>query len=109
MAINRTSTAKKENVEKEELIAYKVKVLKVTPRPKREGCYRFSLEVNGVTIYGMEYITYTSKQGEERTFISFPQYQDKDQNYWNHCYFPINDPKYASVKEDIERQIENLL
>lgn len=106
MAINKN--AKKETGT-EELINYDVKVLKVTPRPKRENCYRLNLNVNGVIIYGMDYVTYTNKKGEEKVFMAFPQYQDANNNYWNHVYFPVNDPKYKPVFEDIERQIEILL
>ncbi len=103
---------KKENTEKKEReirTDYEVKVLKVTPRQNREGCYRFSAEVNGITIYGMEYITYTAKGGDQRTFIAFPQYQSSDGKYYNHVYFPVNDPLNTKVFEDIERQIEDLL
>lgn len=103
---------KKENTEKKEReirTDYEVKVLKVTPRQNREGCYRFNAEVNGITIYGMEYITYTAKGGDQRTFIAFPQYQSSDGKYYNHVYFPVNDPLNTKCFEDIERQIEELL
>lgn len=104
---------KKENTtteqKKEVRTDYEVKVLKVTPRKNREGCYRFNCEVNGITIYGMEYITYTAKGGDQRTFIAFPQYQSSDGKYYNHVYFPVNDPMNTKVYGDIERQIEDLL
>lgn len=104
---------KKENntteQKKEVRTDYEVKVLKVTPRQNREGCYRFNAEVNGITIYGMEYITYTAKGGDQRTFIAFPQYQSSDGKYYNHVYFPVNDPLNTKCFSDIERQIEELL
>lgn len=103
---------KKENTEKKEReirTDYEVKVLKVTPRQNREGCYRFNAEVNGITIYGMEYITYTAKGGDQRTFIAFPQYQSSDGKYYNHVYFPVNDPLNTKCFGDIEHQIEELL
>ena len=103
---------KKENnteQKKEVRTDYTVKVLKVTPRQNREGCYRFNAEVNGITIYGMEYITYTAKGGDQRSFVAFPQYQSSDGKYYNHVYFPVNDPLNTKVFEDIERQIEELL
>ena len=99
---------KKENTteQKKEI---RTKVLKVTPRQNREGCYRFNAEVNGITIYGMEYITYTAKGGDQRSFVAFPQYQSSDGKYYNHVYFPVNDPLNTNCFGDIERQIEELL
>ena len=108
MAINNTKNEKQEN-KKEIRTDYEVRVLKVTPRQNREGCYRFNAEVNGITIYGMEYITYTAKGGDQRSFVAFPQYQSSDGKYYNHVYFPVNDPLNTKVFEDIERQIEELL
>lgn len=110
MAINKTE--KKVNAEKaEELFVYNVKVLKVTPRKGKPNCYRFNVEVNGITIYGMDYVSYTDRNGKEQNFIAFPQYKSSsgDDKYYNHVYFPINDPKYKPVYDDIERQIESLL
>lgn len=103
---------KKENTteqKKEVRTDYTVKVLKVMPRQNREGCYRFNAEVNGITIYGMEYITYTAKGGDQRSFVAFPQYQSSAGKYYNHVYFPVNDPLNTKVFGDIERQIEELL
>lgn len=108
MAINNTKNEKQEN-KKEIRTDYEVKVLKVTPRQNREGCYRFNAEVNGITIYGMEYITYTAKGGDQRSFVAFPQYQSSDGKYYNHVYFPVNDPLNTTVFADIEKQIEALL
>lgn len=88
---------------------YEVKVLKVTPRQNKEGCYRFNAEVNGITIYGMEYITYTAKGGDQRAFIAFPQYQSSNGKYYNHVYFPVNDPLNTKCFCEIECQIEELL
>lgn len=95
--------------ELKEKVVYTVRVLKATPRKNKAGCYRFNLDVNGITIYGMDYITYTAKSGDERCFIAFPQYQSSDNNYYNHVYFPINAPEYADVFSEIERQIGELL
>ena len=106
MAINKTN---KTEEQAEEKIVYTVKVLKATPRKNKPNCYRFNAVVNGITVYGMDYITYTGKNGDERTFIAFPQYQSSDGNYYNHVYFPVNDPKYGDVYADIEKQIEALL
>ena len=103
MAIN------KKNEEKTVRTDYEVKILKVTPRKNREGCYRFNADVNGVQIYGMEYITYTAKGGDQRSFVAFPQYQGSDGKYYNHVYFPVNDPMNTAIFDAIEKQIEALL
>ena len=102
-------TKKNETEKKEVRTDYQVKVLKVTPRQNRKDCYRFNAEVNGVTIYGMEYITYTAKNGDEGCFIAFPQYKGSDEKYYNHVYFPVNDPMNTTLFSEIEKQIESLL
>lgn len=109
MAINKE---KKVTAEEGKVIyQYVVKVLKVSPRKGKPRCYRFNAEVNGITIYGMDYVTYTDRSGKERDFIAFPQYKSStgEDKYYNHVYFPVNDPDYRAVYEDIERQIESLL
>ena len=105
MAINN----KKEEQKQEVRTDYEVKILKVKARENRKDCYRFDAEVNGVTIYGMEYITYTAKNGDERSFIAFPQYQSSDGKYYNHVYFPVNDPLNDKLFASIEKQIDSLL
>lgn len=100
---------KKDEQKKEVRTNWEIKVLKVTPRQNREGCYRFNAEINGITIYGMEYITYTAKGGDQRSFIAFPQYQAKDGKYYNHVYFPVNDPLNQTAFQEIETQIGELL
>lgn len=107
MAITKKETTTENK--KEIRTDYEVKVLKVMPRKNREGCYRFNAEVNGITIYGMEYITYTAKGGDQRSFIAFPQYQSSDGKYYNHVYFPVNDPLNVNLFSEIEKQIESLL
>ena len=103
---------KKENTteqKKEVRTDYEVKVLKVTPRQNREGCYRFNAEVNGITLYGLEYVTYTAKGGDSRSFVAMAQYQGSDGKYYNHYYFPVNDPLNTTLFAEIEKQIESLL
>lgn len=105
MAIQNTKKETNEGKKQE----YVIKVLKVTPRKNREGCFRFNAEVNGVTVYGMEYITYTAKGGDQRSFIAFPQYQSSDGKYYNHVYFPVNDPNNTAPFDSIEKQISDIL
>lgn len=105
MAIKRTkniNTNKEENAMK-----YAVKVSRVKEIPNREGCYRFQLEVNGVTIYGMQYIHYTTKEGKEGDLISFPSYKGSDDKFYNNCWFPCGSD--TDVFKDIEKQLEAII
>lgn len=87
--------------------AYAIRVLKVRDVKDRPGCYRFNAEVNGVTIYGMQYITYTNKNGKETSFVSFPSYKGSDGKFYNNCYFPIENA--SKEFQTIEKQISDLL
>lgn len=111
MAINKNTnnTGKEEKRTVEYVKPYILKVLKAKEIKDRPNCYRFNLLLNGMTINGMQYVTYTSKNGEEKTFISFPQYKGTDDKYYNICYFPINDPAYSKEYEQIEFEIGKLL
>lgn len=72
-----------------------------------EGTVVFDMVVNGVTIYGCWYREGTSKKdGKEYQMISFPsQKSDKDDKYYNHCWFKIED----SVKDDIIAQLQKMV
>lgn len=105
MAINRKNNTEK----KEEARAYTVKVERVREIAGKRDSYRFNLLVNGVFLNGMKYITYAGKDGKDESFIGFPNYKGNDEKYYNICYFPVNDPEYRSVFEDIERQIGEAL
>lgn len=87
--------------------AYAIRVLKVREINDRPDCYRFNAEVNGVTIYGMQYITYTNKNGKKASFVSFPSYKGSDGKFYNNCYFPIEDD--SDEFRVIEMQITDLL
>lgn len=87
---------------------YNVKVLSVREIKGRPDCYRFNADVNGVTIYGMSYVTYQdNKTGKKRNFISFPSYKGNDDKFYNVCYFKIEDE--SDLFKDIEKQIERVL
>lgn len=105
MAIKRNN-AKENN---QEARAYTVKVERVREIAGKRDSYRFNLLVNGVFLNGMKYITYAGKDGKDEAFIGFPNYKGNDEKYYNICYFPVNDPEYRSVFEDIERQIGEAL
>ncbi len=104
MAIKRNNTEKKE-----EARAYTVKVERVREIAGKRDSYRFNLLVNGVFLNGIKYITYAGRDGKDEAFIGFPNYKGTDDKYYNICYFPVNDPKYRSVFEDIEKQIGEAL
>lgn len=70
----------------------------------KEGRVKFNITVNGVTIYGMNLIEYTNKEGHEGTMISFPQWKG-DKGYNNYCFFPIS----KENKEKIIFQIDTAL
>lgn len=87
--------------------AYAIRVLNVREIKDRPGCYRFSAEVNGVKIYGMQYITYTNKNGKLTSFVSFPSYKGSDGKFYNICYFPIEND--SEEFKSIEKQLKQLI
>ena len=101
--INRNTTTREETEKREHKSPESVQVSKVTSvRDKR---IRFNILVDGaVYIYGMVYIEY-EKDGKQGSFISFPQYQGTDKNYYNVCWFPINE----ELQADLEKQIQELI
>ena len=88
---------------------YDLKVL--SAKITAAGKVTFNLLVNGVTIYFMSLIEYKNKDGEEGTFISFPQYASNktDENgnkvYLNYAWFTIT----KEMKEEIIAQIDAIL
>lgn len=106
MAVNKSKESKKASKREVVYSPATIAVTKVKEIANRENCYRFNLSINGVDIYGCQYVTYTGKDGKESDFISFPQYKGTDGNYYNVCYFPINAPEYRKEYEFIEAEIE---
>ena len=105
MAIKKNNTnTNKEEKKMENNMKYAVMVSNVKEIPNREGCYRFQLEVNGVKIYGMQYIHYTTKAGKEGDLISFPSYKGSDGEFYNNCWFPCGSDTEAF--KEIEKQLE---
>lgn len=83
-------------------IEYNVEVLRVR---EVNNAYTLDINVNGVTIYGCWYRTYTDKEGNERGFVAFPSHKGNDEKYYNHCWFPMNE----KVLESIEKQMNSML
>lgn len=82
---------------------YHVEVLKITSRKEKK--INFNARVNGVTIYGMQYIEYVNKEGQTGSMIVPPSYKGSNGQYYNNAWFPIS----RELKADIEKQLEALL
>lgn len=81
---------------------YLVEVKNPKPVEGKDGSYRFTLVVNGVTLYGMKSIAYKDKNtGEDRSFIAFPGYQGRDEQFYNNCWFPIDEKLQAIIEDQI--------
>lgn len=65
----------------------------------------FDMVVNGITIYGCNWIEGTNKKGELYEFVAFPSKKGKDDKYYNHVWFAIDD----ELLDEIGTQIEKLL
>ena len=109
MAVKKTNKEEKKEVRKVEYKPAEINVSKVKEIKGKDDCYRFNLEINGVSIYGCSYITYVNKDGKEDNFIAFPQYKGTDGNYYNTCWFPINDSAYSKEFQLIEELIGKAL
>lgn len=81
-------------------------VIKVTrAREFENGGLVFDMVVNGVMIYGCQWVE-GEKNGREYAFVSFPSRQSKkDQKYYNIAYVKLTDED----TKNIESQIDALL
>lgn len=81
-------------------------VINVTrAREFENGGLVFDMVVNGVTIYGCQWIE-GEKNGKEYAFVSFPSRQSKkDGKYYNIAYVKLSDDD----TKNIESQIDALL
>ena len=99
MKLNKTTEATKET----EKVTFEVEVLRAHAFDSQT--IAFDANVNGVTIYGMIYREYVTKEGKDGYLISFPSRQAKDGKYYDNCWFPIS----KELKENIKLQIEKLV
>lgn len=83
-------------------LEYSIKVSNVREKKDRPGCYRFKMTVNGIEINGCDYISYTSKEGEERQFVALPQYKGSDDKWYNVVYFKITDDLFKVIEKQLE-------
>lgn len=75
---------------------YSVDHVKIDSR----GRVRFSLTVNGVTVFGCNVVE--SKTGD---FISFPYYKGTNGKYYNHAYIPLTDKEEEDILLDVEKEL----
>lgn len=87
----------------QERIDYKVEVTHA--KEIKDGVVAFDMKVNGVTIYGMFYREYTTKEGKEGDMISFPSQKADNGNYYSHAWFPVSN----DLKMDIVKQLAHML
>lgn len=82
------------------------KTIKVTrAREFENGGLVFDMVVNGVTIYGCQWVE-GEKDGRDYAFVSFPSRQSKkDKKWYNIAYVKLTDEDTA----EIEKQIDALL
>lgn len=97
MAVNRQKKA-------DEQVKNTVKVEKL--HQFKDGNIQITLNVNGVTIYGVNYREFTDKQtGEPKSFYAMPQRKGNDGKYYNIVYVKLTDEDNA----EIDKQVEALL
>ena len=82
---------------------YSVEVLKITSRKEKK--INFNARVNGVTIYGMQYIEYVNQEGQAGSMIVPPSYKGSNGQYYNNARFPIS----RELQAEIEKQLDALL
>lgn len=86
----------KNETKKSILKDYKVDHVKMDSKDR----VRFSLTVNGVTVYGCNAV-----EGKNGDFISFPSYKGTDGKYYNHAYIPLTDEEQEGILLDVEKEL----
>lgn len=82
---------------------YSIEVLKISSQTEKK--LRFNARVNGVTIYGMQYIEYVTKEGQPGSIIAFPSYKGNNEQFYNNVWFPISN----ELKAEFVKQLEAML
>ena len=97
---------RRKNIESAEQKKPENHAIKVTrAREFENGGLVFDMVVNGVTIYGCQWVEGT-KDGRDYAFVSFPSRQSKKDNKWyNIAYVKLTDED----TQNIEGQIDSLL
>ena len=69
---------------------------------KRGDMVVFTLKLNGVSISNCRVAT--TKDG--RDFVSYPQYQGKDEKYYSYIYAPLSEEAEAAIMEKIQEELD---
>lgn len=93
----------KGSTKKEDSLQYDVKVTRA--KEVKEGQVVFDMVVNGITIYGCWYREGTSKKGKEYQMISFPSQKSDNGNYYNHCWFKIDDDTQKNIVDQLQKLV----
>lgn len=93
---------KKPDQPKQERTVDRFEVQNIKAIQGKKDSYRMTLIINGVKIYGAKYLTYTSQDGSDKSFISFPSYKGKDDKYYNVCWYPISDEDLGNIEKLME-------
>ncbi len=96
------AVARKKNKETENAQVYNIEVSRA--KELDSGDIALDLIVNGVSIYGVFYVT-REVDGKETSFLSFPSRKGSDGKYYKYVYFPMDDKQLAQLEKDIEAAI----
>lgn len=105
MAIKCNNNKDNTKEQAQELTVHGLEVKNVRGIPDRKDCYWFTALVNGITIYDMQYITYISDKGEEKSFVDFPRVKGKDGKYYKHVWFPVSPSTLAAIENALEKAL----
>lgn len=100
-----TSKAKKQNKGEREFLKnpeFSVQNVRVVTTQKGKDLVFFTLTLNGVIINNCRVAT--SSKGD---FVSFPQSQGKNGQYYNTVYAPISDADNDEIMKLIQEAIDN--
>lgn len=64
----------------------------------KDGRIVFDLNVDDITIYGCRII-----QGKKGDFVSFPQRQGNDGNYYSHVYLALTEEETEEILEKVDK------
>ena len=112
MAFKRANTE-----EMEQRAAHEMKVLRAYQFDKSNNV-AFDLQIDGwITIYNMTLVALYNEADKKKKdkskcdpvgyFVSFPQHQDDDGNWWSYAYFKIIEPEQDMIEEQIEYLLNN--
>lgn len=97
--ISKNKTADETKKETAENVTFDIKVTRV--KEIKENTYAFDMVVNGITIYGCYLNEGINASGEEYSVINFPASKGKDNKFYNHVYFKIDEKLHDEICEKI--------